>query len=281
VVNNASGWTDMKVGDVIDAHHYPGPGAPAPEPARASVLGEFGGLGLPVPGHMWSSTNWGYQGMKDARQLTERYASLLRRVWSLKEKPGLSAAIYTQITDVETESNGLMTYDRAVVKPELKMVVDANQGTLPPATVLVPTAEQQPNPWRYTFEKPAEGWFRTGFDDGSWQEGPAGFGTRGTPGAVVRTVWNTKEIWLRREFTLPDRLPERLLLSLHHDEDAEIYLNGVLAAQVNGYSTVYEEFPLTPEGRAALRPGRNLIAVHCRQTGGGQYIDVGILAVGR
>jgi hypothetical protein len=281
LVNNASGWTDMKVGDVIDAHRYPGPGSPPPEPQRAAVLGEFGGLGLPVEGHMWSGTHWGYQGMTTPQQLADRYTALLRRVWSLKEDPGMCAAVYTQVTDVETESNGLLTYDRAVVKADPATLAAANRGDLPPVTAIVPTAEQEANRWRFTFERPAGEWFRPGFEDSGWKEGPAGFGTRGTPGAVVRTVWNTPEIWLRREFSLPDLKSARLLLSVHHDEDVEIYLNGVLAARATGYTTGYEELPLTAEGRAALRPGRNLLAVHCRQTGGGQYVDVGILRVGR
>ena len=64
---------------------------------------------------------------------------------------------------------------------------------------------------------------------------------------------------------------------MHHDEDAEVYINGVLASRTRGFTVDYEEFPLTKEGKAALKPGRNLIAVHCKQTGGGQYIDVGIV----
>jgi hypothetical protein len=70
-----------------------------------------------------------------------------------------------------------------------------------------------------------------------------------------------------------------VMLRLHHDEDAEVYVNGVLAARVTGFTTAYVEVPLTAAGRAALRPGRNVIAVHCRQTGGGQYIDAGLVEV--
>jgi len=116
LVNNASGWTDMKVGDVMDIHAYPGPEAPKPELKRAAVLGEFGGLGLPVPGHTWTNEHWGYQDMVDFKDLRDRYERLLDDVWKLKDKPGLSAVVYTQITDVETEVNGLMTYDREVIK---------------------------------------------------------------------------------------------------------------------------------------------------------------------
>ncbi|MCY2995287.1 MAG: DUF4965 domain-containing protein [Planctomycetota bacterium] len=142
---------------------------------------------------------------------------------------------------------------------------------------LVPTAETAPVPWRYTCEKPADGWFQPGFDDAAWQPGPAGFGSHGTPGAAVRTEWKTTDIWLRREFTWPDPPPQHPLLRMHYDEDPEVYLNGVLAAKLIGWSTSYDEVDLTPAARAVLRPGKNLLAVHAHQTYGGQYIDVGLV----
>jgi beta-galactosidase/beta-glucuronidase len=127
LVNNASGWTDKKVGDVMDIHHYPDPLMPKPEETRASVLGEFGGLGLGLQGHTWSSKSWGYRGVGGAEQLTAAYEKMLARAWQLREQ-GLSAAIYTQITDVETECNGLLTYDRQVIKPNVTHVRDVNTG---------------------------------------------------------------------------------------------------------------------------------------------------------
>jgi len=146
----------------------------------------------------------------------------------------------------------------------------------PPALMnVLPTALDERPRWRYTTAKPPADWFKPDFDDSSWKEGPAGFGTRGTPGARVRTEWNTSDIWLRREFTLPDTRFTDLQWSIHHDEDAEIYLNGVLAATFTGYLTDYETVPLSAAAKTALKPGKNVIAVHCRQTGGGQYIDVG------
>jgi beta-galactosidase/beta-glucuronidase len=129
LVNCASGWNDVKgVGDVHDIHVYPGPGSPDPEEKRAAVLGEFGGLGLKVDGHTWENKTWGYQGTKDSADLTRKYESLLKRVYEFKDKPGLSAAVYTQTTDVETEANGLMTYDRAVIKMEVDRAAAATRG---------------------------------------------------------------------------------------------------------------------------------------------------------
>src|SRR6185503_5777514 len=114
LVNNASGWTDMRVGDVNDVHRYLGPGVPRVEATRAVVLGEFGGLGLPLQGRTWrSQANWSYRGFTTRESLTDAYVELFGRVHPLIGTPGLSAAVYTQTTDVEIEVNGLMTYDRA------------------------------------------------------------------------------------------------------------------------------------------------------------------------
>ncbi len=147
----------------------------------------------------------------------------------------------------------------------------------PPAPV-VPTAREDANlEWHYTTEKPAGDWSQPNASGpAAWPVGKAGFGTRGTPGAVIRTEWKTADIWLSREITLPSPLPASLVLTAHHDEDMEVYLNGVLAATVGGYTSDYEEVPISGPARAALRPGSNVIAVHCHQTTGGQYIDVGL-----
>lgn len=158
--------------------------------------------------------------------------------------------------------------------------IDATGADLTPAAPprdIVPTARREVTAWKKTEQRPPAGWVREGFDDGSWTEAPGGFGTRGTPGATVRTEWRSREIWLRRNVVLPKGDANALALSVHHDEDAEIYLNGVLAARLSGFVSEYEEVPISEEARATLRPGKNLMAVHCRQTGGGQYIDVGIV----
>ncbi len=116
ILDSTTGWSDRGVGDMMDIHDYPGPSSPQPEEHRVAVLGEFGGLGLPVPGHMWQAENWGYQSYKTEAELTQAVIDMFAKLAKLVDEPGLAAAVYTQTTDVETEANGLMTYDRAVLK---------------------------------------------------------------------------------------------------------------------------------------------------------------------
>lgn len=119
LVNSASGGNFYMTGHMIDLHNYPHPAMPAPDvfgKARAVVLGEFGGLGLPVENHTWITKNiWGYQNFKSNEELFKKYATFTDRLQELI-RLGLSAAVYTQTTDVEGEVNGFMTYDRKVIK---------------------------------------------------------------------------------------------------------------------------------------------------------------------
>jgi hypothetical protein len=279
LVDNASGWTDRHVGDVVDTHSYPGPKAPAPEAERAAVLGEFGGLGLRVDGHTWSRQFWAYQAVADSASLTARYAKLMNRAWALRASAGLSAVVYTQTTDVETEGNGLLTYDRAVSKLDLTLARQVNRGEFhdQPLRVLAANALTAKVVWQYTTQTPGPDWFKPGFTTSGWKEGLGGFGVQNTPGALLGTEWKTDDIWLRREISLNPGDLREALLQLHHDEDAEVYLNGVLATEAPGFVTEYYELPIRPEAAATLKAGSNLLAVHCHQTSGGQYIDVGLV----
>ncbi len=279
LVNSVSGWTDRGVGDMHDIHVYPGPGSPDPEPKRAAVLGEFGGLGLLVKGHTWKGDGWGYRSMASRSELDDTLVALIERTNHLRAYPGLSAAVYTQTTDVEVEINGLMTYDRAILKVDekrLKRAVQALAGPVPTVDVLVPTSQTERQSWAYTTSKPVDGWEAASFDDSAWKKGPGGFGTAGTPGAVIGTVWSTGDIWIRRTFRL-DREESGLHLIVHHDEDAEFYIDGKLIASLRGYTSGYEFAPI-PQKLAA---GTHTFAVHCHQTTGGQFIDVGIAKLGR
>lgn len=286
LVNCATGWTDTGNGDVLDIHVYPGPGTPPVQPKRAAVLGEYGGLGLPTPGHTWVLTNnWGYVTYKNPEELTQAYLDQINQ-FPLLIAEGLSAAVYTQTTDVEVEVNGWMTYDRAVWKIDPAKVAEATTALQQAAGVIktvVPRAGQPGNetgePWRFVTDKPADNWSAPDFDAAAWRTGPAGFGTKSTPGAQVGTDWNTSDIWLRRTVALAE-LSGTPCLSIHHDEDAEVYVNGELAASVKGYTVGYTLVPVLPKAAEILKSNKSVtLAVHCHQTKGGQYVDVGIAAL--
>ncbi len=149
----------------------------------------------------------------------------------------------------------------------------------PEVRVVVPAADKQPAIWNYTMAQPADGWTQPAFDDAAWKQGPSGFGTAGTPGAIIGTTWQTDDIWLRRVIELPAGDYSALNGWLHHDEDAEVYINGVPALTTGGFTSNYEVYPLSDQAKAALKPGKNVIAIHCHQTTGGQYLDFGLVKV--
>lgn len=129
--------------------------------------------------------------------------------------------------------------------------------------------------WRYTDAAPAGEWQTPDFDDSAWKTGAGGFGSRGTPGVGIGTRWRSKDIWMRTTFELPKKF-EGLSIRLFHDEDVEIYLNGKPFANQTGFVAAYEQLDLSAEQIAQFQPGKNTIAVHCRQTTGGQGVDIGI-----
>lgn len=127
LVNPASGGNHYRTGDMLDLHNYPGPELYLYDAERPTVLGEYGGIGLPLEGHLWQpDKNWGYVQFKNSKEVTDeyvKYAEILKKLI----KAGFSAAVYTQTTDVEGEVNGLMTYDRKVIKLEEARTRKVNQ----------------------------------------------------------------------------------------------------------------------------------------------------------
>ncbi len=108
----------------------------------------------------------------------------------------------------------------------------------------------------------------------------SGSGAEGTPGAALGTEWKSRDIWLRRQFDLGESAPkDKLRLNVHHDDAAEVYINGVLAAKLGGFTARYEQVQIQAEALKSLQPTGNTIAVHCRQDRGGQYIDAGLVTV--
>ena len=132
IVNDASGWQHENVGEMIDVHRYQGPQAMFGTRDRAAVVGEFGGLGYKVEGRTWAGDAWGYGGLFESREaLADRYALLMKRMWHLRDTHGMSAGVYTQLTDVEVELNGFLTYDRAVLKLDTASAAAVNRGHAP------------------------------------------------------------------------------------------------------------------------------------------------------
>lgn len=130
LVNPASGGNYRMCGDMLDLHNYPNPSMYLFDPQRINVLGEYGGLGLPVEGHLWwNKRNWGYVQFKNGSEVTAEYVKLAGELRDLVSK-GFSAGVYTQTTDVEGEVNGLMTYDRKVIKIDEAAVKAANQSVI-------------------------------------------------------------------------------------------------------------------------------------------------------
>ena len=127
LVNPASGGNYRDCGDMLDLHNYPEPKMYLYDAKRVNVLGEYGGIGLPVEGHLWSADkNWGYIEFKTREDVTDRYVTYAEKLMELVER-GFSAAVYTQTTDVEGEVNGLVTYDREVVKVDVDRLHEVNR----------------------------------------------------------------------------------------------------------------------------------------------------------
>ena len=154
---------------------------------------------------------------------------------------------------------------------------------LPPPlqiTEVLATSAKNGMTWRYTTDKPGDDWVATAFDAGAWKTGAAPFGMLRDSSAVIGTPWETSDIWGRREFVLTQaQLADRdkLQLMLRHDDNAEVYLNGVSAFKTGGSNNNYDLFPISKSALNALKIGPNVIAVHVRDTGGDKYMDAGLV----
>ncbi|MCB1230272.1 MAG: PSD1 domain-containing protein [Verrucomicrobiae bacterium] len=191
--------------------------------------------------------------------------------WATEEEKAKFEAVRKQrIVDLEAKSHSLETEIAAYLEGENLLA----KGEDRPLT-FVEDARHGGSTWDYTTSKPTPDWREVGFRNKAWTKAKGGFGKNGTPGAAVCTEWSTPEIWMRTEFGLT-ALPKSLVMEIHHDEDVEVYLNGQLIHEATGFLTDYETVPLPDSALDALQTGRNVLAVHCRQTSGGQYIDLAL-----
>lgn len=127
--------------------------------------------------------------------------------------------------------------------------------------------------WKYTFSSPPENWFGTDFKDASWQTAKGAF----SDNEDAPNKWTTHDIWARRSFQLEHTDFDRLMLNLHHDDNVEVYINGVLAYQAEGWNHAPALFKINDDARAALKRGTNMLAIHCANTAGGAYLDAGLV----
>ena len=285
LINVGSGGPDFEIGDIRDWHSYPAPTCPPKRGEQALVCGEYGGIGYYEKGHIWSEGN-PYETVDTYAKLLEKYTQYADMLIFLKSNRGLNAAVYTEITDVEMELNGFLTYDRKVVKGNTENFYAVNRRVIDEDryyTEFLPTSEETAQEWKYTFTQPITSWMNKSFDDSAWETGNGGFGSKDTPGAIIGTEWKTNNIWLRTKFTLPaDALDDEktLVLRIHHDENCRVYINGVQATYLTGYTSAYAFYDISSGAKTSLTlGGENTLAVHCQQTSGGQYIDVGVMTL--
>ncbi len=286
LINIASGGNFWPVGDIADHHEYPHPAFPIADKRfdnYVKVVGEFGGHGWPVKDHLWriDANNWGYGGLPQSiEEWQGRYRTSIAILAGLRSE-GIAAGVYTQTTDVEGEINGLLTYDRirkadpAWLREQSDFLLKAPK-QMNSKTDILPTAEKAAELWQFTTTAPTEKWMLPAFNSVGWGEAESGFGAGNPapPNAVIRSAWTSPEIWVRKSFEVKELPAENVYLRLYHDEDCVVYINGTEVARLNGYSTSYLNLPLAKQG--ALVKGKNVIAIHCKQTGGGQFIDAGV-----
>jgi hypothetical protein len=296
LIDEASGFPWHNSGDIRDCHG----GTPAKSDHQISIDTENGSVGLRSPGHDWPIgalwTPRSYNpatGAEDDSPIAGKFAvvddhskawftnhvrALYKGLWANSDRTGQTGDSYCQIVDVETEEDGLISYDRAVWKVDAAPISAAAHGLLRMATnvkYVLPTAAVKPTVWSYVTVKPGEKWNQPGFNDSAWKTGKSAFG-QGYD--YIHTPWTDTpgDIWLRKDVTLAGDVGH-LEIRMIHDEDVEVYVNGVLAARDAGFISAYDDFPISPDAAATIKPGKNLIAVHCLQTTGGQVIDVGLI----
>lgn len=261
IINGVSGWTERYVGDLYDIHNYPSTSMifPSVNGNRISVLGEFGGLGLPIKEHLWNPNirNWGYKNIEGGVDLVSDYAHLVKDLETLIAQ-GLSAAIYTQTTDVEGEVNGLITYDRKVTKIPatlLHLLHSQLYKTIPAkASILIADAQEGKKQSREITI------------NGIKQNVIAPFEIKGEAKVSSTQKFNIDEI------------PENLSLWLNVNGPTKIWVNGmVVFDQQVRYTTHYNQYNLS-DFSSLLKKGENTFKIEVSQKENKMNFDYGLLA---
>lgn len=226
-----------------------------------------------LPGTTFGSEALAKSGLLAHEDLHTRLAAIVRAS-ELPESAGLYGEIEKAVADPVVTSDKWLN---SAVKMYFR---ELNYETIDQASVemVMPSAEEGKSIWRYTENEPGEDWIKSDFDDTSWKEGEGMFGGKNVEKA--RTPWTTKDIWLRKEVLISEIIDEPVL-KISHDDDYEIFINGQrLMAEVGSSGRAYKYLRLDKEKGTLFKPGKNVIAVHCVNTGGDQYVDMGIGKVG-
>jgi hypothetical protein len=253
------------------------------------MISEYGGIGWNI------KDGWGYGNTpKTPQEFLDRLRGLTS---ALLDNPAMFGFCYTQLTDIEQEQNGIFTYDRKpkfpleIIRPifsgpaSYEKAVAAKVDATDRWRVLVGAAVDGPaaQMWRYSTERPEDGWERSDFSDAGWRSSPGAFGRKAGFERLIRTAWTGKDIWLRGTFEYRGEAFRRAVLALHYDNATSVHVNGVpiWTSAPGAWNDGYDAFDVTTKLEAALRRGTNVIAVHCRQDEGGQFIDLALLTESR
>ena len=286
IVNQGSAGPYTDVGDIRDEHHYSNP-CYLNSRRMASVLGEYGGIGYKIEGHLWGEFRNPYFNAENEEQYINAYSDFIDDLLAQKTLRGLSAMVYTEISDVEIEGNGFMTYDRLwKIDPQKIKVLNEKliHQNLVNKKELLPTSEEEAQTWKYTTSNPGNGWEQPWYNDNNWATGPGGFGSDwgDDPNIHVRTPWTSSNIWIRKKFNtsnLTDEEIRYLTLVVFFDEKTEVFLNGKRIFIREDYRRNYFVTGLYNNDflNAINRNGENTIAVSAMQTSGRQYVDAGLI----
>jgi hypothetical protein len=310
MVTNASGWVDRNVGDIRDFHDYTVYPSMAWVPKyypRAMVLGEGGGHELIIKDHTWTpdivipakidrAGDLIREAMGSLQDLDERYGLWVENISSLR-KYGLNAVVYTQISDVENELNGWLTYDRKVSKLPVDRLAAMHGKFFSPigtkGIFVLPLSMNVPQKWMYSLTEPSPDWFKPG-SPGKWNSGTGPFGRAQMNIPDVNTNWETGTLYMQREFNL-SAVPPQLSIVVYNNGVSDIYLNGELAIQINNLrrwdpELKVSEVAIPAKAMKLLKKGSNHIAVKYEfgvinqsssfslQAPGVNYFDLGLIS---
>ena len=267
LLNSGSGWFNVGGDHVKDMHCYPGPFMQTTDATRANVIGEFGGNRIPIKNHVWVNMEQEYD-INSLDFLQSHYQELLWKLEIMKAQ-GISAGVYTQLTDCEIEMNGYLTYDRKINKMGQEFLYRIHQHLYKKTPELKMLAGQDID-WKYTKIKPGSDWIHQEFDDSSWETALAPFGSE-LRNNVPRTEWSEQELWLRKTFTYRDEnnpAQDVLLISWQiFGADPQIFVNGKHLAEFDGLAKCSFHY-VSLKHKNILINGKNNIAIYCRRIRG-------------